>query len=1558
MHRLFLGFSLTALAFAIVLTGCTQSGSEPPKDDKVSPGESKPLPPGESKPLPVSGSEADALATKTDPDTLPVLPKLGELTGEAKYEDAMARAFMLAAENKDTEALATFKEAQAAQQSDIVKAEIERLSNKIARTDASKKAADAIKSLLDAAQPDKASQLATDALSQFGDSDMAETITTLKRQADAVVSAGLEEKQRGARFLKEAEYARKANNLRGAVLAYEQAITAGVDAGDQKQAYDDLRFKLVKYDENRSKAADLRKDSSQIDQAVALLQEAQKNWDTVQVQQEIADAEGALVNRKERVAVADFEEVNDIGVPRAGHVIAEELTGQMRPRYDVVERSQVKAVLTELKLDTNDLGTNDTHRTEFGKLAKARYLVLGSVSQLGGIHVNARLVDTQTGLVMQTARIVAATPEEMSNRLPALGRMLQMSDDEKRSYETELAKQAKPVAPPPANAEIPAPPPPPAVIQAAPAPAAPPPPPIVMFTPRPPEFGAVVAADFGGFRVVAAGAVPPPPVVVVEGPVAVRDRAFFVAIDVGDNLFRRGLYVQAMQQFQFAFALNPGHPGIRFRVDLCAPFCPPPPAVVVVAPARPRLVVLPFAEFRDPFASTIPPGLGAWTAEAIAPYFASQFDVVSGPEVYWWMGRLGLSVRDVVTDPYARLYLGRALGARFFLMGSLRDVASFDVSTNLIDAELNIQTGGATMRVQNAAELNFRLGQLASLTTMPPAQQVIVIQQQQVVQQKIIAAQIEFRKGNFSVGFEYIQTAQQADPGNAQVLSLSLEFDFRQKRRKSELEQLAEFQQQQAAIVANLKAQQQFMASVQQAQNQAQQNLNTALAMNQQALNRQNEIAEQGLRAQARAAQQAQDYQKRVSILASAYAIRKNQEISSELAQARAEAESVKQKYLAANQAHLDEARHFEAQKIQPAIEQAREKKVNEVNQAVAETERRNQAEYDRLVADGNRMMSAMKHAQAAAAFQTAQRIKRTVEVEQLISKALTEQARAEAAAKGAAEKAKFEAQLAQEEKNKAKLEAAQTALKAKYQAAFDQAKAAFQARQFEEAVANYRVAAAAMQTAEVTAALKEANAELAKAKEATAAEAKKKAHDAEVQTAVNKKLSEGRTALAAKKYDQAIAAFKAAVALKPQDVELQTALTEAETAKDQAQVAAKKDTVAKKDPMPDAATDPKKKQEAYLTALSAASRAFSAKKYEVAVDSAKDALAAKPGDPTATKILNDSTKALQDAKTTTPTPDKKQEAYEKQKEAYDKAMLAGEAALRKKEYDAAIKEFDQALKVIPGDRTATSLLKQAQDGKAEAASKSDPALDARRKQLYDAWLDRAEKLMAAKQYENAAEAYQNALKAMPGDATATKGLADAKAAMTAKKDPVTPKKDPVQPDQTAKRKELYDAWYNRGEKLMAAKQYEGAVEAFENCLKAIPNDPTATKALADAKAALTPKKDPVTPKQPMVPKEDPNAARVAALMKQGAAQENAQKYADAYQSYEQVLKLAPTNAEAKKQSQFCQYMDQGVKQLNAGKKDDAAASFQQALRIDPTDDNAKKLLAQAQTPAPKPKKK
>ena len=116
-------------------------------------------------------------------------------------------------------------------------------------------------------------------------------------------------------------------------------------------------------------------------------------------------------------------------------------------------------------------------------------------------------------------------------------------------------------------------------------------------------------------------------------PVLVRDRAFFVAIEVGDNFFRRGDFRRPCDTSSSHSRSIPATRRSAARVQMCRPFCPP---VVVVPVVRPRMVVLPFAEFRDPFAvvTTIPPGLGLWTAEAIAPYFSPYYDIVGTGELY------------------------------------------------------------------------------------------------------------------------------------------------------------------------------------------------------------------------------------------------------------------------------------------------------------------------------------------------------------------------------------------------------------------------------------------------------------------------------------------------------------------------------------------------------------------------------------------------------------------------------------------------------------------------------------------------------------------------------------------------------------------------------------------------------------------------------------------------------------------------------------------------------------------------------------------------------------
>src|SRR5262249_34711654 len=219
-----------------------------------------------------------------------------------------------------------------------------------------------------------------------------------------------------------------------------QALQFGDDP-DLRRQYEDIQGSLSRYDENRKRAAELRRDPAHLEDAIAALQEAAKAWDTVQSREEIDLYTLALQKRRDTISVADFEIRGDLGIPYAGRTIAEELLPAFKPRFDLIERGQIAKVLDELRLEASDLVTNENCQREVGNLARVRYMVLGSVTPLCGITVNARLVDVRSGLIVQTAKVVARSPEEMLGLLPQLANLLMMTDQQKIAYEQQLVQR-------------------------------------------------------------------------------------------------------------------------------------------------------------------------------------------------------------------------------------------------------------------------------------------------------------------------------------------------------------------------------------------------------------------------------------------------------------------------------------------------------------------------------------------------------------------------------------------------------------------------------------------------------------------------------------------------------------------------------------------------------------------------------------------------------------------------------------------------------------------------------------------------------------------------------------------------------------------------------------------------------------------------------------------------------------------------------------------------------------------------------------------------------------
>ena len=275
-----------------------------------------------------------------------------------------------------------------------------------------------------------------------------------------------------------------------------------------------------------------------------------------------------------------------------------------------------------------------------------------------------------------------------------------------------------------------------------------------------------------------------------------KRRALFISLDIGDNLFRRHRYAAAQRHFEFSLILAPGQADLGLRVTRCQPLLPPPPVVPVTASPRPRIAIVDFVVFADP--AVVAPGLGAWTPRQLAPYLARDFDVIDSGELYWWMGRLGMSVRDLMEDPYARRWLGRALNARYFVLGNVVPTGSFDVNTYLIDAEYGYLKGRGFVHCWNPFELRCRLGELARMTLTPPAQFQQQRQEYQRYEELIVKARVASGKGDFTLALGFLQDAQKARPGSIEVQVYLNDYDAQTRLRGLEAQRRQDFERQQA----------------------------------------------------------------------------------------------------------------------------------------------------------------------------------------------------------------------------------------------------------------------------------------------------------------------------------------------------------------------------------------------------------------------------------------------------------------------------------------------------------------------------------------------------------------------------------------------------------------------------------------------------------------------------------------------------------------------------------------------------------------------------------------
>jgi tetratricopeptide (TPR) repeat protein len=296
------------------------------------------------------------------------------------------------------------------------------------------------------------------------------------------------------------------------------------------------------------------------------------------------------------------------------------------------------------------------------------------------------------------------------------------------------------------------------------------------------------------------------------------------------------------------------------------------------------------------------------------------------------------------------------------------------------------------------------------------------------------------------------------------------------------------------------------------------------------------------------------------------------------------------------------------------------------------------------------------------------------------------------------------------------------------------------------------------------------------------------------------KLMAEGQTAIDGKLYEDAIAKYTAALVEKPGDPTATAKLAEAKKLKTEKDLADSK---------------AKESQAKYDALMKEADAAFASKNYTLAKTKYTEALGVKPGEaiPTAKiKEIDDLLlKQQQEA-----------DAAKAKEEEYKKLMLDGQTALTAANYDEAIAKYTSALGVKPGDPTATAKLEEAKKLKADKEQADAKAKESQAK--YDALIKQADDAFLAKNYEAAKAKYTEALTVKAGEAHPTARIKEIDALLK------------KQQDEAALKEADYKKYMAEGQTAQTGQMYDDAIAKYTAALEAKPGDPTATAKLEEVK--------------------------------------------------------------------------------------------------------------------------
>ena len=360
---------------------------------------------------------------------------------------------------------------------------------------------------------------------------------------------------------------------------------------------------------------------------------------------------------------------------------------------------------------------------------------------------------------------------------------------------------------------------------------------------------------------------------------------------------------------------------------------------------------------------------------------------------------------------------------------------------------------------------------------------------------------------------------------------------------------------------------------------------------------------------------------------------------------------------------------------------------------------------------------------------------------------------------------------------------------------------------------------------------------------------------------------------------------------------------------------------------------DEKEKLESFNEMVSLGDNLLKSEKYAEAVMQYESALKLYPN--------NSSVKEkYQDAKN-------KKDAYNTKVSEFDRLNAQGQEFTLRKKYTEAIAAYEQALQLFPNEKEIADKIK-------ELRTKKDIA------DRYDAQIAQADAFYEDRSYSEAKEAYQAAMAIIPDDTYAP--------GMIARIDEIvnSPEYRKIQNDK-AKLDSDFANFMSKGETAENQKNYESALSYY---VKALELKPKNAEALAKKKNAedmilYAEQQRKEQERQAAAEAEKQRKAQIQNLLTTGNQQITDKKYADAENTFNQVLALDPSNATAteklsviagfyeeiqrQKQENYNMAMSEGQYAMDSRNFAEAIRQYNIALTNKPGDEAATQQLAQAQ---------